>query len=89
VTCHQNAGQNYNIKVANRSFENVAKFRYLETAITSQNYNYEDSTIGECLPWLSSDSLPSHLLSINVKIHMYKTAVLPVVLYWCEIYLSH
>jgi hypothetical protein len=25
---HQNAGQSYNIKIANRCFENVAKFRY-------------------------------------------------------------
>jgi hypothetical protein len=27
----QNAGQNYNIKIANRCFENEAKFRYLGT----------------------------------------------------------
>jgi DNA-directed RNA polymerase alpha subunit len=27
--CHQNAGQNHNVKVANRSFENMAKFRNL------------------------------------------------------------
>jgi late competence protein required for DNA uptake (superfamily II DNA/RNA helicase) len=26
---HQNAGQSYDIKMANRYFENVAKFRYL------------------------------------------------------------
>jgi hypothetical protein len=28
--CHQHAGQNHNIMTANRSFENVAKFIYLE-----------------------------------------------------------
>jgi hypothetical protein len=26
---HQNAGQNWNIKIANRSFENVSQFKYM------------------------------------------------------------
>jgi hypothetical protein len=30
LSCHQNTGQNHNIKIANRSFENVAQFKYLE-----------------------------------------------------------
>jgi hypothetical protein len=34
---HQNAGQNYNIKIVNRCFENVPKFRYMGTTITNQN----------------------------------------------------
>jgi hypothetical protein len=34
---HENAGQNHNIKIANKSFENVVKFRYLEMAVTDQN----------------------------------------------------
>jgi hypothetical protein len=29
----QNAGQNYDIKIGNRYFESVAKFKYLETTI--------------------------------------------------------
>jgi hypothetical protein len=33
---HQNAGQNHDIKIANRCFENVAKFRYLGTSITNK-----------------------------------------------------
>jgi hypothetical protein len=32
---HQNAGQNYDIKIATRCFQNVAKFRYLGTTITT------------------------------------------------------
>jgi FtsZ-binding cell division protein ZapB len=30
LSCHQNAGQNHLIKRANRSFENVAQFKYWE-----------------------------------------------------------
>jgi hypothetical protein len=33
---HQNAGQNYDIKIGNRCFENVEQFRYLGTTITNQ-----------------------------------------------------
>jgi hypothetical protein len=33
----QNAGQNHDIKIGNRCFENVAQFRYLRTTITNQN----------------------------------------------------
>jgi tRNA U34 5-carboxymethylaminomethyl modifying enzyme MnmG/GidA len=39
---HQNAGQSYDIKVANRYFENVAKLRYLGKTITSQNLIQEE-----------------------------------------------
>jgi hypothetical protein len=33
---HQNAGQNHDIKIANRCFEKVTQFRYLGTAVTNQ-----------------------------------------------------
>jgi hypothetical protein len=33
---HQNAGQNLDMKIANRSFENVAQFKYLGTSVTDQ-----------------------------------------------------
>jgi hypothetical protein len=34
---YQKAGQKHSIKTANRSFEYVAKFRYLSTTLTNQN----------------------------------------------------
>jgi hypothetical protein len=39
---HQNAGQNHDITIANRSFENVAQFKYLRTTITNQNLIQEE-----------------------------------------------
>jgi hypothetical protein len=33
---HQNAGQNHDIWIANRCFENVTEFRYLGTTVTNQ-----------------------------------------------------
>jgi hypothetical protein len=39
---HQNAGQNQDIKIGNRCFENVAQFRYLGTTITNQNLIQEE-----------------------------------------------
>jgi hypothetical protein len=44
---HQNAGQNHDIKVANRCFENVAQFNYLGTTVTNQNLIQEEIIRGD------------------------------------------
>jgi hypothetical protein len=49
------AGQKHSIKIANRSFEGVAKFKYLGTTLTDQNYMQADY-IRECLLPLSPES---------------------------------
>jgi hypothetical protein len=39
---HQNAGQNRDTEIANRSFENVSQFKYLGTMVTNQNLIQEE-----------------------------------------------
>jgi hypothetical protein len=39
---HQNTGQNHDVKIANRSFENVAQFRYLGSIVTYQSLIQEE-----------------------------------------------
>jgi hypothetical protein len=40
--CHQNVGQNRDIKTANTSFENLSQFKYLGTTVTNQNLIHEE-----------------------------------------------
>jgi hypothetical protein len=35
VSCHQNACQNQNIKIANRLYENVSQLKYMGMAVTN------------------------------------------------------
>jgi hypothetical protein len=88
LSCHQNAGQNRDIKIANRSFENVSQLKYLGITLTDQNLIQEEIKRS----WSSSNAcyhsvqnlLSSCLLSKNLKMRMYKTIILPVILYGCE-----
>jgi hypothetical protein len=42
MTCEHNAGQNHNIKAANKSSVRVAKFKYLGTTLTNQSSMHKD-----------------------------------------------
>jgi hypothetical protein len=86
--CHQNVGQNKDIKVANRSFENMPQFKYLGTTATNQNLIREEIkrrlNFGNGCYHSVQSLLSSRLLSKNQKIRIYKMIILPVVLYGCE-----
>jgi hypothetical protein len=84
----QNAVQNRNIKIADRSIVNVAQFRYLGVIKTNQNMIQEEikRNSANASYHLVQNILSSHLLSKNVKFRIYKTIILPVLLYGCEIW---
>jgi hypothetical protein len=42
LSSHQNASQNRDMKIANRSFQNVLQFKYLGTTVTYQNLIQEE-----------------------------------------------
>jgi ribosomal protein S2 len=74
-TRYQKAGQHHSMRVANRSFEDVAKFRYLGTTLTNINCMQE-----EIKSRLNSENacyhsvqilLSSRLLSRKVNVKIY------------------
>jgi hypothetical protein len=85
---NQNAGQNHNMKIDNKSFERMEQFKHLGTTLTNRN-----SIQGEIQSRLKSgnacyhsvqDLLSSSFLFKNIKIKIYRTIILPVVSYGCE-----
>jgi hypothetical protein len=82
------AGQKHGIKTANRSFEGVAKFKYLGTTLTDQNCMQElikgRLNSGNACYYSVQSLLSYGLLSRNVKVKIYETIILSVVLYGCE-----
>jgi sorting nexin-29 len=84
----QKAGQRQSIKIGNRFFESVAKFKYLGTTLTDQNCILEEikrrlNSGNACYHSVQS-LLSSCLLSRYVRVKIYKTIILSFVLYGCE-----
>ncbi|KAJ4429544.1 hypothetical protein ANN_21713 [Periplaneta americana] len=84
----QNIVRNGNIKLGNLSFEEVEKFKYLGATVTNINDIREEIkhriNMGNTCYYSVEKFLSSSLLSKNLKVRIYKTVILPVVLYGCE-----
>ena len=84
----QNAGWSHNINIDNSSSEWVEEFKYLRTTLTNQNSIQEEIKSrlksGNTSYHLVQNILPSNLLCKNLKIKIYWTIFLLVVLYRCE-----
>ncbi|KAJ4426471.1 hypothetical protein ANN_27285 [Periplaneta americana] len=84
----QNIVRNGTIKVGDLSFEEVEKFKRLGATVTDINDTREEIkrriNMGNACYYSVEKLLSSSLLSKNLEVRIYKTVILPVVLYGCE-----
>jgi len=84
----QNPGRIHSVRVDNSTFERREEFKYLGTTLTNQNFILEEIKSrlrsGDACYHLVQNLLSSRLLSKNLKIKIYRTIILPVVLYGYE-----
>ena len=76
------------MKMDNSPIERMEEFKYLGTTLTNHNCIQEDIksrlTLGNACYYSVQNLLSSSLLSKTLKIKIYRTIILPVVLYGCE-----
>jgi len=84
----QNAGRIHSVRIDNNTFERVEEFKYLGTTLTNHNSIAEEIKSrlrsGNACYHSVQNLLSSRFLSKNLKIKIYRTIILPVVLYGCE-----
>ena len=86
---HRGMIANEHIRIGSgNSYKNVKIFKYLGSLVTSQHSIQEEIKhrlkAGDSCYYSVQTLLSSRLLSKNLKIKIYKTIILPVVLYGCE-----
>ncbi|KAJ4442171.1 hypothetical protein ANN_12037, partial [Periplaneta americana] len=84
----ENIVRNGTIKIGDLSFEEVEKFKYLGATVTNINDTREEIkhriNMENACYYSVEKLLSSSLLSKNLKVRIYKTVILPVVLCGCE-----
>ena len=84
----QNAGRSCRMKIYNNSIERVEEFKYLGTTLTNKNSIQEEIKsrlkLGNACYYSVQNLFSSSLLSKKLKVKIYRTIILPVVLYGCE-----
>jgi hypothetical protein len=85
----QNVGRSHSIKNDKRPFESMEECKYLSTTLTNQNSIQEEiksrlKSEKACCH-LPQNLFSSSLLSKSIKIKIYRTIILPMLLYGCEI----
>jgi hypothetical protein len=81
-TTPKNAVQNHTLIIANKSFENMIRFKYFGT---TKEINRRLNMGDACYCSIQS-LLSSHLLSKNLMIKMYRSIILPSALNECDIW---
>ena len=88
ISREQTAGLSHTMKVDNSSIGRVARVQIFGEKLTNQNSIQEEVKsslkLGNAYYHSVQNLLSSSLLSKNLKIKIYRTIILPVVLYGCE-----
>jgi len=84
----QEVQRSHSVKIDNSFFERVEDFKYFGITATNQSSVQEEIKSrlksGNACYHSVQNLLSSNLLSKNLKVKMYRTVMLPVVLYGCE-----
>jgi UDP-galactopyranose mutase len=77
----------FSVGIDNSTFERIEEFKYLGTTLTNQNAIQEEIKSrlrsGNACYYSVQNHISSMFLSRNLKIKIYGTIILPVVLYGC------
>jgi hypothetical protein len=88
MPCEEHTRQNHKIKIGNNNFETVEYFKYLEITLTNQKCIHKEiksrMNSRNAGYHTAQNLFSSRSLSKNIRLKIYRTINLSVVLYGCE-----